>query len=242
MMRTRACLMAMRLGATGQLQWLKDGLLASTAVWKIIFSSVVTNTSTKFPDGWAGYQTEWLALKAVYQLEQHSKRCFHFGRPASGFDRQWQPGRLSRNVRAPGQRFCAAGYCAQLASVGDWSEGYYDDSCSGFALVTISQNPDRLTLQTADEYGTVHLSYEIAAAQPTPTPTQPQLQRHSQPQPTTHRHSNPDRDANTNRHLLPLQPTPPTPTPLQHLPQPDADSYSDPTRPSPALDHNAAGQ
>ena len=41
------------LGATGQLQWLKDSLLASTAVWKVIFTSVVTNTGTKFPDGWA---------------------------------------------------------------------------------------------------------------------------------------------------------------------------------------------
>ena len=51
------------LGANGQLQWLEDGLLASTAVWKIIFTSVVTNTTTKFPDAWAGYQTEWQALK-----------------------------------------------------------------------------------------------------------------------------------------------------------------------------------
>ena len=51
------------LGATGQLQWLEDGLLASTATWKVIFTSVVTNPTTKFPDGWAGYQTEWSALR-----------------------------------------------------------------------------------------------------------------------------------------------------------------------------------
>src|SRR4030095_2934365 len=43
------------LGATGELRWLENGLLSSTAVWKIIFSSVVTNTSTKFPDAWGGY-------------------------------------------------------------------------------------------------------------------------------------------------------------------------------------------
>ena len=37
------------LGATGQLQWLKDGLLASSATWKVIFTSVVTNQTTKPP-------------------------------------------------------------------------------------------------------------------------------------------------------------------------------------------------
>ena len=47
------------LGTTGQLRWLKQGLLASTARWKIIFTSVIINPTTKFPGGWAGYQTEW---------------------------------------------------------------------------------------------------------------------------------------------------------------------------------------
>ena len=51
------------LGATGQLQWLKDRLLASTATWKVIFTSVVTNLGTKYPDGWSGFQTEWNDLK-----------------------------------------------------------------------------------------------------------------------------------------------------------------------------------
>src|SRR5262249_33846427 len=52
------------LGPIGELEWLKSGLLNSTAVWKVIFTSVVTNTTTKFPDGWAGYQTEWQSLKS----------------------------------------------------------------------------------------------------------------------------------------------------------------------------------
>ena len=42
------------LGPTGELQWLRDGLLASTARWKIVFTSVVINPTTKFPEGWAG--------------------------------------------------------------------------------------------------------------------------------------------------------------------------------------------
>src|SRR5947208_15577874 len=50
------------LGAT-ELRWLEQGLLTSAATWKIIFTSVVINPTTKFPDGWAGYQTEWNSLK-----------------------------------------------------------------------------------------------------------------------------------------------------------------------------------
>lgn len=47
----------------GQLSWLEQSLLASTARWKVIFTSVVINPTTKFPDGWAGYQTEWNSLR-----------------------------------------------------------------------------------------------------------------------------------------------------------------------------------
>ena len=51
------------LGATGQLQWLENGLLTSTARWKIIFTSVITNPSTKKNDGWGAFQTEWNSLR-----------------------------------------------------------------------------------------------------------------------------------------------------------------------------------
>ena len=52
------------LGPLGQFAWLENGLITSSARWKIIFTSVVTNTSTKLNDGWAAYQTEWNALKS----------------------------------------------------------------------------------------------------------------------------------------------------------------------------------
>src|SRR4030095_2600835 len=58
------------LGNNGQLQWLKDGLLASTAKWKVIFTSVVTNTATKPSDGWAGFQTEWNNLRDFINTNQ----------------------------------------------------------------------------------------------------------------------------------------------------------------------------
>src|SRR6185503_4396477 len=67
------------LGAAGQLQWLKDGLLGSTAKWKVIFSSVVTNPSTKVPDGWGGYQTEWNDLRNFIVTNQISGVVFISG-------------------------------------------------------------------------------------------------------------------------------------------------------------------
>jgi len=156
------------LGATGELQWLEDGLLASTARWKIIFTSVVTNPSTKFPDGWAGYQTEWNALKDFITANQIQGIVFisgdlHLGAidngAASGFPEMCvsQPNGL--------------GGCP-TSGPGIWSEGYYNDStCKGFGLVTISSDPDQLTLQAMDEFGNSKISYTLSDGTPTPTPT-----------------------------------------------------------------------
>jgi alkaline phosphatase D len=43
---------------TAQKQWLKDRLLASTATWKLLMSSVPFNPTSKNGDSWKGFQTE----------------------------------------------------------------------------------------------------------------------------------------------------------------------------------------
>jgi hypothetical protein len=48
--------------------------------------------------------------------------------------------------------------CAS-APVGQWGVGYYNDTCSGFGLVKVEQ--DQLTLQVADEFGDIQLSYPV---------------------------------------------------------------------------------
>jgi alkaline phosphatase D len=158
------------LGPLGELQWLETGLLNSTAVWKVIFTSVVTNTTTKFPDGWAGYQTEWQGLKTYIQTNNIQNVVFISGDlhlaaidngGISGFPEMSCPTPNNENL----------GDCA-TASRGTWSEGYYDATCSGYAKATILQDPDRMLLETADQFGVTHLSYTVnAAATPTPTPT-----------------------------------------------------------------------
>src|SRR5438034_1328734 len=148
-------------GATGQLQWLENGLLTSTAQWKIIFTSVITNTTTKQNDAWGAYQTEWNSLKDFINTNNIQGVVFisgdlHLGAIDNGAH-NGNPGFPEMCVANPNS-LQVDNSCA-TAPVGSWSEGYYNDTCSGFGLVTILEDPDRLILQAADEYGNIHISY-----------------------------------------------------------------------------------
>jgi alkaline phosphatase D len=158
------------LGATGELEWLKDGLLASTARWKIIFSSVITNPTTKFPDGWAGYQTEWNSLKEYIQGNDIQNIVFISGDLHLGaIDNGTASGFPEMCVSQPN----GSGNCP-TALPGVWSQGYYEDeTCKGFSLVSITTNPDRLTFTVLDEFGHTQLAYSLGEGIPTPTPTPP---------------------------------------------------------------------
>ncbi len=155
------------LGALGELQWLKDGLLTSTARWKIIFTSVITNPTTKFPDGWAGYQTEWNALKDFINTNSIKGVVFISG--------DLHLGAIDNGLHAGFPEMCVSqpngnGGCP-TDSYGIWTEGYYNDrTCSGYGLVTISENPDALTLQAVDQFGTVRISYTVASPSITAQP------------------------------------------------------------------------
>jgi alkaline phosphatase D len=146
------------LGSAGQLQWLEDGLLNSTARWKIIFSSVVTNPTTKFPDGWAGYQTEWNALKSFINTNNIQGVVFIFG--------DLHIGAIDNGIHAGFPELCVVqangmvGTCP-TGDYGSWSEGYYQGNCAGYALVKILQNPARLILQLKDEYGNRQITYAV---------------------------------------------------------------------------------
>ena len=151
------------LGFGGELSWLENGLLNSTARWKVIFTSVITNPTAKFPDGWAGYQTEWNALKDFINTNNIKDVVFISG--------DLHIGAIDNGTAAGFPEMCVAqpnsiqvGNRCASAGIGRWSEGYYNDTCSGFGLVTILRNPDRLVLQMADEFGTIHISYTVSAS------------------------------------------------------------------------------
>jgi hypothetical protein len=56
-------------------------------------------------------------------------------------------------------------------ATGTSSEGYFLDTCAGYGLVTILQNPNRLILQVMDQDGVPRVSYTVPDTMPTPTPT-----------------------------------------------------------------------
>jgi alkaline phosphatase D len=158
------------LGAAGQLQWLKDQLLASTARWKVIFTSVTTNLSTKYPDGWAGYQTEWNDLKNFINTNKIKGIVFISGDLHLGaIDNGLSSGFPEMCVAVPNSRRQA--YDCATSGEGVWSEGDFQDPCDGFGVVTVMQNPDRLLLQAVDEYGVTRVAYTVSDQAPTPTPT-----------------------------------------------------------------------
>ncbi|HEY2711473.1 MAG TPA: alkaline phosphatase D family protein [Chthoniobacterales bacterium] len=158
------------LGATGELQWLKDGLLGSTATWKVIFTSVITNPTTKVPDGWGGYQTEWNALRDFINSNNIQNVVFISGDlHLDAIDNGTASGFPEMCVAPPGG-ITPGDHCSTDAP-GIWSEGYYEGLCAGYGVVSVMQNPDRLLLQAVDQFGTRQVTYTVAAATPTPTPT-----------------------------------------------------------------------
>jgi alkaline phosphatase D len=147
------------LGTAGQLRWLKGGLLSSTARWKIIFTSVEINPTTNFPDGWAGYQTEWNSLKSFISANNIQGVVFISG--------DLHAGGIDNGINAGFPELCVvqangiAGRCPTHRP-GLWSEGYYRGGCAGYGLVRILQNPDRLILQVKDEYGNRQIAYTVS--------------------------------------------------------------------------------
>ena len=124
------------LGTGGQLQWLEDCLLASTARWKIVFTSVVINPTTKCPDGWCGYKTEWNALKHFVNANNIQNVVFISG--------ELHIGAIDNGVHAGFPEMCVIMVNGSAASscptgpFGSWSEGYYQGACSGYGLEAIS--------------------------------------------------------------------------------------------------------
>jgi len=124
------------LGASGQLQWLENGLLTSTARWKIIFTSVITNPSTKPDDGWASFQTEWNSLRDFINTNNIQGVVFISG--------DLHLAAIDNGAAAGFPEMCVAKPNATKVDVrcatdpeGTWSEGFYEEMCSGFGLVTI---------------------------------------------------------------------------------------------------------
>jgi alkaline phosphatase D len=147
-------------GPSGELQWLKNGLRTSTARWKIIFTSVITNTTAKENDAWGAYQTEWNSLKTFINNNNIQGVVFISGDLHLGaIDNGAHNGGFPEMCVAEPNSIQDPPACAS-ASTGTWSEGFYTGTCTGFGLVNVSQ--DQLILQVADETGAIKISYTVS--------------------------------------------------------------------------------
>jgi phosphodiesterase/alkaline phosphatase D-like protein len=147
----------------GQLQWLLNGLKKSTATWKIIFSSVVFNSETKFKDGWMGFETE---RQRILDFIENNEICnvvvlsgdLHSG----GIDDGRFSGLPEMVVPAVDLEGCCSG-----STPGEWSEGVYGEkggpSCQGYGLITFNQDAETLKLEVKNDQGETVVFYEMDA-------------------------------------------------------------------------------
>ena len=135
---------------------------------------MITNTTTKQNDAWGAYPTEWNALKNFILANNILNVVFISGDlHLNAIDNGVQSGFPEMCVAAANQTKNTS--CATDRN-GTWSEGYYDETCAGFGLVSILRNPDRLVLEAADEFGIIHLAYTVADQMASrPTKIDPQL-------------------------------------------------------------------
>ena len=163
------------LGENGQLYWLEQGLLGSTALWKFINTPVVFNPTTEKIDSWAGFMNERQLLLDFIQINQISHVVLlsgdeHFG----GIDDGTNSGLPEMIVPPANCRGCITALKDGKKYTGHWSQGLYttNSNCWGYGLITILTDPDRVLLDVKDSEGNLKINYTLyAGTQPEMTST-----------------------------------------------------------------------
>lgn len=154
-----------------QLSWLLDGLINSTATWRIVVSPSVFNPSSKNLDSWNNFRSE-RELIVQTLMEQDITGVLvisgdlHSGGGIDDGTQALLPELSVPTTNIERREDCTGGIC------GDWSEGMMDGNHPGFALVDIQHDPvsgeDTATLQTYGATGDLRLSWQTP---PPPPPT-----------------------------------------------------------------------
>lgn len=143
------------LGLAGQLEWLKVGLLNSTARWNFIITDIPWNPSSKPVDSWGAFTTERNAL--IDYFKQHGIRRLiflsadvHF----AAYDGGQNSGYPEMVITHADNVACNT---AGNPYIGTWKYQWGNDSytngCWGYGLIEIKTNPHRVVLHGKDENG-----------------------------------------------------------------------------------------
>ncbi len=135
----------------GQKDWLKAGLLASTARWKFLISTVCFNPTCKPRDSWGAYNTERTEILDFIRQNNIQgviliSADLHSG---GGIDDGTFAGLPELNV--PHTNLLSG----DSGPKGTWSEGIIsgNNGNAGYGLVTVLTNPDRIVLEAKGVQG-----------------------------------------------------------------------------------------
>jgi hypothetical protein len=137
-------------GATGQKQWLKDGLLASVAAWKLIMTQVPWNpTALKTAptrDNWCGYTTEQQELITFIQANNIRGVVFvsgdaHLGALDDGSSA------IFPEVIVPPPNFIGEAF-NNFDTLGTWSNGIWE--ANGYAVLQMTATRLLISIKGSD--------------------------------------------------------------------------------------------
>lgn len=145
--------------ANGQKQWLLDGLLNSTARWKIIASGVAFNEGTKPSDNWAAYMNERSEILDFIEANNIQGVIIMSGDLHSGgaIDDGTNSGVPEMNVP-----FTALTGHNTSGPAGVWSEGLFTRVGGGYGVFTLSSNPNSLLMEAKGQDGDVRTSLLVS--------------------------------------------------------------------------------
>lgn len=157
---TKSMLDGDNLGAQGQLAWLEQGLLESTARWKFILSPVPFNPTTKSHDSWGAFPNERQALIDFVTSHQIKGVIISSGDlHGGGIDNGTHSFFPEMVVNGANGNGCLSG------KPGEWSEGLYgtqNQFCNGYGVVDVLTNPDRVVLRVKDDEGRQRIRYLVS--------------------------------------------------------------------------------
>jgi alkaline phosphatase D len=155
------------LGSAGQLEWLRNGLLHSTATWKIVVSPSVFNPTSGKDDSWASFQDERQRILDFISDNDITGVVFvtgdmHFG----AIDDGTNAGVPEMEVPSPNVIFSLT-----WTDTGSWSEGiYYSGHLTpslGYGVLSFETDPDQVLLEVKDDQGQTRVSH-VVSAEPSP--------------------------------------------------------------------------
>lgn len=157
------------LGVNGQRYWLEQGLLQSTATWKLLMVQVPFNPTVHKSDSWRTYQFERDWLLDLVRNNRIKGVVFISGdMHAGGIDSGAHSGLPEMVVPTPNFKQCLSVYGADRTMFGSglWDKGTYwylneYRSCNGYGVISASANPPQLRLEVKDSEGGVRLSYNV---------------------------------------------------------------------------------